>query len=89
MGLDGSSMEDSRKGHQREPHYAISSGPRIDSGGWARNHDSRLLFWVPSDLRKVFPRPETVYTIGPEGTLRADYSKPLSLADEWQRCFVG
>ncbi|QRW17446.1 peptidase C14 [Rhizoctonia solani] len=74
---------------QREPHRAIAGGLTIDSGGWARNHDSRLLFWVPSDLRKVFPRPETVYTIGPEGTLRADYSKPLSLGYEWQRCFVG
>ncbi|CAE6389230.1 unnamed protein product, partial [Rhizoctonia solani] len=83
------SQSPSSTSDQREPHRAIAGGLTIDSGGWARNHDSRLLFWVPSDLRKVFPRPETVYTIGPEGTLRADYSKPLLLGDEWQRCFVG
>ncbi|GAB1525243.1 hypothetical protein RhiTH_008401 [Rhizoctonia solani] len=85
----GLSRSASSTSDQREPHRAISSGLMIDSGGWARNHDSRLLFWVPSDLRKVFPRPGTVYTIGPEGTLRVDYSRPLSLGDEWQRCFVG
>ncbi|KAF8676950.1 WD40 repeat-like protein [Rhizoctonia solani] len=84
-----SSRSASSTSDQREPHRAIAGGLTIDSGGWARNHDLRLIFWVPSDLRKVFPRPQTVYTIGPEGTLRADYSKPLLLGDEWQRCFVG
>ncbi|KAF8751866.1 hypothetical protein RHS01_08336 [Rhizoctonia solani] len=74
---------------QREPHRAIAGGLTINRHGWARNRDSQLLFWVPSDLRKVFPRPEIVYTIGPEGMLRVDYSKPLSLGDEWHRCFVG
>ncbi|QRW17439.1 peptidase C14 [Rhizoctonia solani] len=73
---------------QREPHRAIFDGMIIDNNGWARNHDSQLLFWVPSYLRKPFPSLETVYAIGPEGSLRADYSKPLLLGHEWHRCFV-
>ncbi|KAF8675716.1 WD40 repeat-like protein [Rhizoctonia solani] len=74
---------------ERQPHYAIAGGLTINSDGWARNHNSQLLFWVPSDLLNLFPRPETAYTIGPEGTLRADYSKRLLLGDEWHRCFAG
>ncbi|CAE6488454.1 unnamed protein product [Rhizoctonia solani] len=60
---------------QREPHRAIFDGMIIDNNGWARNHDSQLLFWVPSYLRKPFPSLETVYAIGPEGSLRADYTE--------------
>ncbi|KAF8748017.1 hypothetical protein RHS01_11115 [Rhizoctonia solani] len=74
---------------ERQLHYAIAGGLTINSDGWARNHNSQLLFWVPSDLLNLFPRPETAYTIGPEGTLRADYSKRLLLGDEWHRCFAG
>ncbi|KAF8736526.1 WD domain, G-beta repeat, partial [Rhizoctonia solani] len=74
---------------QRKPHGAIVGGLTIDSNGWARNHDSQLVFWVPFDLLKPFPRLETVYTIGPQGTLRVDYNKRLLLGGEWHRCFVG
>ncbi|CAE6473853.1 unnamed protein product [Rhizoctonia solani] len=73
---------------QRKPLSAIAGGLTIDSDGWARNHDSQLVFWVPSDMLKLFPRLETVYTIGSEGTCRADYSQPLLLGEDWHRCFV-
>ncbi|KAF8751531.1 WD domain, G-beta repeat [Rhizoctonia solani] len=75
--------------NQREPHGAIAGGLTIDSNGWARNHDSQLVFWVPSDVLRLFPLLETVYTIGPGGTYRVDYSQPLLLGDDWHRCFVG
>ncbi|KAF8751845.1 ATPase involved in DNA repair [Rhizoctonia solani] len=52
-----SSRSASSTSDQREPHRAIAGGLTIDSGGWARNHDLRLIFWVPSDLRKSFPAP--------------------------------
>ncbi|KAF8688206.1 NACHT domain, partial [Rhizoctonia solani] len=74
---------------QREPHRAIAGGLTIDRDGWARNQDSQLVFWVPSYLRVLLPSPENVYCIGPAGTLRVDYSKPLSLGEEWRRCFIG
>ncbi|GAB1518054.1 hypothetical protein RhiTH_001112 [Rhizoctonia solani] len=74
---------------QRKPLSAIVGGLTIDGDGWARNRDSQLVFWVPSDLLMLFPRLETVYNIGPEGTCRADYSQRLLLGDEWHGCFVG
>ncbi|ELU36417.1 WD40 domain-containing protein [Rhizoctonia solani AG-1 IA] len=74
---------------QREPHRAIAGGLRIDSEGWARNRDSQLVFWVPSDLRGLFPSPKNVYCIGPGGTLRVEHSQPLSLGDEWGRYVEG
>ncbi|ELU37450.1 WD40 domain-containing protein [Rhizoctonia solani AG-1 IA] len=66
----------------RESHRAIAGGLTIDDDGWARNRDSQLLFWVPSDLLKLFPRLESVYTIGPEGILHTDYNQPLLLGEE-------
>ncbi|KAF8697747.1 WD domain, G-beta repeat, partial [Rhizoctonia solani] len=74
---------------KRERHRAIAGGLTIDSDGWARNRDSQLVFWVPSYLHKPFLSPKNIHYIGPEGTLRADYSKPLWLGDEWHRCFSG
>ncbi|QRW17360.1 peptidase C14 [Rhizoctonia solani] len=73
---------------QRKPHSAIVGGLTIDGDGWVRNRDSQLVFWVPSDLLKLFPLLETVYTIGSEGTCRADYSQRLLLGEDWHRCFV-
>ncbi|KAF8761438.1 WD40 repeat-like protein [Rhizoctonia solani] len=74
---------------QRKPLSAIAGGLKIDRDGWARNRDSQLVFWVPSDMTMLFPRLETVYNIGPEGTCRAEYSERLLLGDEWHGCFVG
>jgi hypothetical protein len=53
------------------------------------NGNSHRLFWVPADMVKLFPIPETEYTIGGGGILRVDYSAPLFLGDEWHRCYVG
>ncbi|KAF8741638.1 WD domain, G-beta repeat, partial [Rhizoctonia solani] len=74
---------------QRKPLSAIAGGLTIDRDGWARNRDSQLVFWVPSDMTMLFPCLETVYNIGPEGTCRAEYSERLLLGDEWHGCFVG
>ncbi|ELU38085.1 peptidase C14 [Rhizoctonia solani AG-1 IA] len=87
--VSNSSQSASSTSDQRVPYRVIAGGLTIDSDGWARNRDSQLLFWIPSDLLKLFPRLETVYTIRSEGTLRVDYSKRLLIGDEWHRCFVG
>ncbi|CAE6476899.1 unnamed protein product [Rhizoctonia solani] len=87
--VSDSSQSASSSSDQRKPHSAIAGGLTIDGDGWARNRDSQLVFWVPSDLLKLFPLLETVYTIGSEGTCRADYSQPLLLGNDWHRCFVG
>ncbi|KAF8692322.1 Polysaccharide lyase family 8, N terminal alpha-helical domain, partial [Rhizoctonia solani] len=73
---------------ERETHRAIAGGLTVSQDGWARNRDSQLLFWAPSNIRRVFPALETVYTIGPEGILQTDYSQSLFLGDEWHRCYV-
>ncbi|KAF8729120.1 Galactose mutarotase-like, partial [Rhizoctonia solani] len=64
--ISSSSQYDSSTSDQREPHAAIAGGLTIDDDGWARNRDSRPLFWVPFDLRNLLPRPENLYIIGPE-----------------------
>ncbi|KAF8737166.1 WD40 repeat-like protein, partial [Rhizoctonia solani] len=87
--ISSSSQYDSSTSDQRAPHAAIAGGLTIDDDGWARNRDSRPLFWVPFDLRNLLPRPENLYIIGPEGIMRADYSQPLLLGEEWHRCYVG
>ncbi|GAB1526235.1 hypothetical protein RhiTH_009402 [Rhizoctonia solani] len=73
---------------QREPYRAISSGLTIGRDGWARNSDSQLVFWIPSDMLRLFPRFRNVCTIGPQGSLQVDHDKPLLLGDQWHRCFV-
>ncbi|CEL61304.1 Vegetative incompatibility protein HET-E-1 OS=Podospora anserina GN=HET-E1 PE=4 SV=1 [Rhizoctonia solani AG-1 IB] len=74
---------------ERKPHGEILSGLKISDDGWAENGDSQRLFWVPPDVVKYFPSLETVYTVGKEGTMRADYSAPLFLGNEWHRCYEG
>ncbi|ELU37493.1 WD40 domain-containing protein [Rhizoctonia solani AG-1 IA] len=73
----------------RERHRAIAGGLTIDGDGWARGCNLQLLFWVPTNLLKLFPALENVYTIGPEGILHTDYSQPLLLGEEWHGCYVG
>ncbi|GAB1527963.1 hypothetical protein RhiTH_011152 [Rhizoctonia solani] len=74
---------------ERQTHRAIAGGLTVSDDGWVRNRDSQLLFWAPSDIRRLFPIPETVYTIGPQGILHTDYTQPLLLGEEWDRCYVG
>ncbi|KAF8750366.1 WD40 repeat-like protein [Rhizoctonia solani] len=74
---------------ERQTHRAIAGGLTVSQDGWIRNHDSQLVFWAPSDIHRLFPVIETVYTIGPEGILHTDYTQPLLLGEEWDRCYVG
>ncbi|KAF8703122.1 WD40 repeat-like protein, partial [Rhizoctonia solani] len=81
--ISSSSQYDSSTSDQREPHAAIAGGMTIGDDGWAQNCNSQLLFWVPSDMVKLFPRLRGVYTIAPKGILRVDYDRPLLLGEEW------
>ncbi|GAB1518046.1 hypothetical protein RhiTH_001104 [Rhizoctonia solani] len=74
---------------RRDVNRAMAGGLAISEDGWVRNRESELLFWVPSDMVKLFPTLETVYTISPEGVLQADYSRTLLLGDEWALCYEG
>ncbi|KAF8690196.1 WD40 repeat-like protein, partial [Rhizoctonia solani] len=74
---------------ERETHRAIAGGLTVSEDGWVRNQDSQLVFWAPSNARRVFPGVGNVYTIGSEGTLYTDYSQPLLLGEEWGGCYVG
>ncbi|QRW23702.1 peptidase C14 [Rhizoctonia solani] len=74
---------------ERQTHRAIAGGLTVLQDGWIRNHDSQLVFWAPSDIRRLFPVIETLYTIGPEGILHTDYTQPLLLGEEWHGCYVG
>ncbi|GAB1528101.1 hypothetical protein RhiTH_011292 [Rhizoctonia solani] len=89
VGTPGPSKLDPLTPDLRERHRAIAGGLTIDGDGWARGRNSQLLFWVPTNLLKLFPALENVYTIGPEGILHTDYSQPLLLGEEWHGCYVG
>ncbi|KAF8750363.1 Polysaccharide lyase family 8, N terminal alpha-helical domain [Rhizoctonia solani] len=65
---------------ERQTHRAIAGGLTVSKDGWVRNRDSQLLFWAPSDVRRVFPSVGQVYTIGPEGTLHTTTASPCSSA---------
>ncbi|CAE6478237.1 unnamed protein product [Rhizoctonia solani] len=58
----------------------------ISEDGWFKNEKSQLLFWVPPELRRSFPRPYNPVTIGPEGSLQVDFT-PLRLGDNWHECY--
>ncbi|CAE6346739.1 unnamed protein product [Rhizoctonia solani] len=73
---------------QGSPHHSVIAGLALSKDGWVRNRNSELLFWVPPDLVKLFPNLRTVFSIGAQGVLRTDYSKPLFLGRDWHRCYI-
>ncbi|CCO36140.1 Vegetative incompatibility protein HET-E-1 [Rhizoctonia solani AG-1 IB] len=74
---------------ERKLHEMVFSGLKMSDDGWVENGNSQRLFWVPADMVKLFPTPETEYTIGSGGILRVDYSAPLFLGDKWHHCYEG
>ncbi|KAF8751847.1 Encoded by [Rhizoctonia solani] len=52
------SQSPSSTSDQREPQRSIAGGLTIDRDGWARNRDSQLVFWIPSNMLGLIPASE-------------------------------
>ncbi|CEL54397.1 putative WD repeat-containing protein alr3466 OS=Nostoc sp, (strain PCC 7120 / UTEX 2576) GN=alr3466 PE=4 SV=1 [Rhizoctonia solani AG-1 IB] len=74
---------------ERKSHGGILSGLKMWDDGWVENGNSQRLFWVPTDMVKLFPTPETEYIIARGGNLGVDYGATPFLGDEWHWCYVG
>ncbi|CAE7099926.1 unnamed protein product [Rhizoctonia solani] len=55
--------------------------------GWMVDNQSRLLFWVPAEIRKEFPRSSGV-TVGDGHWLFVESSN-IFVGEEWSQCYIG
>ncbi|KAG8773577.1 hypothetical protein FRC12_002455 [Ceratobasidium sp. 428] len=58
----------------------------MDDDGWIITPDSRLLFWVPQDLRTGLNRPQNAVVLRPGGWLGLDF-KGAAIGQKWTECF--
>ncbi|CUA72610.1 putative WD repeat-containing protein alr3466 [Nostoc sp, PCC 7120] [Rhizoctonia solani] len=54
--------------------------------GWVRSIDSRLLLWVPPDLRRVLLRQQNTGLISRQGSIELDFSES-KIGDKWVMCY--
>ncbi|KAG9077441.1 hypothetical protein FS749_010669 [Ceratobasidium sp. UAMH 11750] len=77
-----------------EPHICSSccriDGPHIPwvltDDGWVIAHQSKLLVWVPPDLRTVLLYPQNTAIISTRGSLHLDFDH-RTIGDHWQEYF--
>ncbi|KAB5589417.1 Vegetative incompatibility protein HET-E-1 [Ceratobasidium theobromae] len=67
---------------------ALADDWEIHDDGWVLNTNSQMLFWLPAELRSYFPRPNNRFTIGPAGSIQAEFGDML-LGEEWAKCWLG
>ncbi|CAE6443512.1 unnamed protein product [Rhizoctonia solani] len=72
--------------HSRNHSNALDGIWEINDDGWFTNEKSQLLFWVPPEIRRSFPRPYNPLAIGPEGSIQVDYSR-LCIGENWYECY--
>ncbi|CAE6481290.1 unnamed protein product [Rhizoctonia solani] len=53
---------------------------------WVRDSQSRLLIWVPHDLRDTLVRPHNTLVISSEGSTELDFSG-AKIGDSWTECY--
>ncbi|KAG9088463.1 hypothetical protein FS749_002142 [Ceratobasidium sp. UAMH 11750] len=77
-----------------EPHICSSccrtNGPHIawtlTDDGWVVIHKSKLLVWIPSDLRVILLSPQNTAVTSTRGVLRLDFDH-RRIGDHWQKHF--
>ncbi|KAG8718650.1 hypothetical protein FRC08_004745 [Ceratobasidium sp. 394] len=77
-----------------EPHICSSccqiDGPHIswalNDDGWVVTHESKLLVWIPPDLRVTLLSPQNTAVLSTRGSLRLDFDH-RSIGDHWQEQF--
>ncbi|KAB5593504.1 Vegetative incompatibility protein HET-E-1 [Ceratobasidium theobromae] len=59
----------------------------VREDGWIQTESSKLLFWVPGEIRHYFHNMQNEFTISPLGPIQVDYSNML-LGENWTQCFL-
>ncbi|KAH7341263.1 WD40-repeat-containing domain protein [Rhizoctonia solani] len=54
--------------------------------GWVKDSESRLVLWLPPDLKHIIPFPPCSLAIHPEGSAQADFSNFI-YGDRWWDCY--
>ncbi|KAJ1304091.1 hypothetical protein OPQ81_008495 [Rhizoctonia solani] len=77
-------IHDARTPQERElSHSASEFGDwTVNKDGWVVDDQSRLLVWVPGDLRKALMWPRTQTMVGPQGYVRLRFDK-ASMGESW------
>ncbi|CAE6428131.1 unnamed protein product [Rhizoctonia solani] len=60
---------------------------RLNDEGWVLDHDSRLLLWVPPDLRSRLKRPGNPILISCQGSVQLDFSN-ARFGNFWEKCYL-
>ncbi|KAF8674102.1 NACHT domain [Rhizoctonia solani] len=59
----------------------------LNEGGWVVDDESRLLVWVPADLRRAVMRPRTEVIMSPYGYVRLKFDR-TQMGDAWASCYT-
>ncbi|GAB1525083.1 hypothetical protein RhiTH_008240 [Rhizoctonia solani] len=59
----------------------------LNEDGWVVDDESRLLVWVPADLRKAVMRPRTEVIVSPYGYVRLKFDR-TRMGDAWASCYT-
>ncbi|CEL54093.1 putative WD repeat-containing protein alr3466 OS=Nostoc sp, (strain PCC 7120 / UTEX 2576) GN=alr3466 PE=4 SV=1 [Rhizoctonia solani AG-1 IB] len=82
---------------QSKPNDSMARQPRvtgdhggcdwtIDSDGWVHDQDSRLVLWVPPDLRSGLVMPQNTMVMSSQGSIELDFMD-ARIGDMWQSCY--
>ncbi|KAL5631871.1 hypothetical protein ACGC1H_000043 [Rhizoctonia solani] len=58
----------------------------MDSDGWVRDTQNRLLLWVPLDLRSALLRQQNTGLISRQGCIELDFTN-ARIGDKWETCY--
>jgi WD40 repeat protein len=58
----------------------------IDKTGWVVTRNSKLLIWLPRDLKSVVLHPRNSVVMSRRGSLSLDFSK-ANIGELWQQCY--
>ncbi|KAF8598155.1 WD40 repeat-like protein, partial [Ceratobasidium sp. AG-I] len=58
----------------------------LDGDGWALAGHSRLLIWVPPDVRSFLQSPATLVVISTSAWLALDFRR-AKIGEDWRRCY--
>lgn len=59
----------------------------MDKDGWVVDDQSRLLVWVPGDIRKGLKWPGTQVRVGPSGDVRLKFDKSR-MGESWAQSYT-
>ncbi|CAE6502231.1 unnamed protein product [Rhizoctonia solani] len=55
--------------------------------GWIKDSESRLVLWLPPDLKRIIPAPPCLFVIRPEGSVQTNLDNFI-YGDRWRDCYT-